>query len=135
MSIFVTFCVISTLLFGVYSIYHSFQKIPFEIHKEMNAEWNKELSSHSDLKRFLEEFQSVKDILGISKKPCDNSLRGSLFQIDFNEGFENSMNGDMFVIKNVKYIAKNFSDYKKATKVIQEHYNFCKEHNIYTNWI
>ena len=135
MTIFTTFCIISTLLFGIYCIYHSFQKIPFEIHKEMNAEWNKELSSHSDLKRFLEEFQSVKDILGISKKPCYKSLRGSLFQIDFNEGFENSMNGNMFIIKNVKYIAKNFSDYKNATKVIQEHYNFCKEHNIYTNWI
>lgn len=135
MSIFVTFCIISTLLFGIYSIYHSFQKIPFEAHKEMNAEWNKELSSHSDLKRFLEEFQSVKDILGISKKPCYNPYLGSLFPIDFNMGSKDSMNGNMFIIKNVKYIAKNFSDYKKATKVIQEHYNFCKEHNIYTNWI
>lgn len=135
MSIFVTFCIISTLLFGIYCIFHSSQKIPFETHKEMNATWYKELSSHSDLKRFLEEFESVKDILGISKKSCDNSYRRSLFPIDFNMDSKDSMNGDMFIIKNVKYIAKNFSDYKKATKVIQEHYNFCKEHNIYTNWI
>jgi len=135
MLIFVTFCVISTLLFGIYYIYHSFQIIPFETHKEMNSEWNKELSSHSDLKRFLEEFESVKDNLGISKKPCYNSYRGSLFPIDFNMDSKDSMNGNMFIIKNVKYIAKNFSDYKKATKVIQEHYNFCKEHKIYSNWI
>lgn len=101
----------------------------------MNAEWNNELSSHSDLNRFLKEFESVKSILGISKKPCYNSYRGSLFPIDFNMDSKDSMNGNMFIIKNVKYIAKNFSDYKKATIVIQDHYNYCKENNIYSNWI
>jgi len=101
----------------------------------MNSEWYKELSSHSDLNRFLEEFESVKSILGISKKPCYNSNRGSLFPIDFNMDSKDSMNGNIFIIKNVKYIAKNFSDYKKATKVIQDHYNYCKENKIYSNWI
>lgn len=135
MSIFTTFCIISAILYGIYLIYHSFQKIPFECHKEMNSEWNNELSSHSDLNRFLEEFESVKSILGISKKPCYNSYRGSLFPIDFNMDSKDSMNGNMFIINNVKYISKTFSDYNKATKVIQDHYNHCKENNIYSNWI
>lgn len=135
MSIFTTFCIISTILYGIYLIYHSFQKIPFECHKEMNAEWNNELSSHSDLNRFLEEFESVKSILGISKKPYYNSNRGSLFQIDFNGHCKTAMNANVFKINDVKYIAKNFSDYKKATKVIQDHYNYCKENKIYSNWI
>ena len=135
MTIFTTFCIISAILYGIYLIYHSFQKITFVCHEEMNSEWYKELSSHSDLNRFLEEFESVKSILGISKKPCYNSNRGSLFPIDFNMDSKDSMNGNIFIIKNVKYIAKNFSDYKKATKVIQDHYNYCKENNIYSNWI
>lgn len=138
MVIFTTFCIISAILYGIYLIYNSFEKIPFECHKKANVTYDKELSYHSDLNKFLEEFESVKSILGISKDPffslSENYFK-SLFQIDFNGHCKTAMNANVFKINDVKYIAKNFSDYKKATKVIQDHYNYCKENNIYSNWI
>lgn len=139
MEIFINICIIVGLLLGIYYIWTSFDDIPFNVHKSQNSIYDIDLKSHSDLSRFISEFESVKSILGIARDPefhhngC--GYGGSLFQIQYSDPIKAKMNGNIFVINKVKYIAKNKSDYKKATKIIKNHFEYCKKNNIYSNWI
>ena len=139
MEIFVNICIIVGPLLGIYYIWKSFDDIPFNVHKSQNSSYYIDLVSHSDLSRFISEFESVKSILGMSRDPTfhhnDNGSVGSLFQIQHSDPIKAKMNGNIFVINQVKYIAKNKSDYKKATKIIKNHFEYCKKNNIYSNWI
>lgn len=116
----------------IYLIYRSFSRIPFETHKEMNRTHYLEKSTHNDLNKFLSEFESVKSELRASKKKM---FKYSLFHNDVWKDDYGSMNGSIFVINNVKYVAASYSDYCKATKVIREHCNYCVKNNIYADWI
>ena len=112
--------------------YRSFSRIPFKTHKEMNRTHYLEKSEHNDFNKFLVEFESVKSELRASKK---KTFKHSLFHNDVFKDGCGSMNGSIFVIDNVKYVAASYSDYCKATKVIREHYNYCVKNNIYADWI
>lgn len=131
-SIIFSMVLVAGLLAFVFFIWYSFAKIPFEVHEEMNQGWYKGLETHNDLNRFLSEFESIKSELCASKA---DMFEHSLFHINSKKDSYASMNGNLFRINNVKYVANNFSDYKKATKVIEEHHNYCVANNIYCNWI
>lgn len=117
---------------GVWVV-REFVHIGFNVHKKMNYGCHLEMAEHNDLNRFLEEFEQIKSELCPSRNVALYS--DSLFHRDFMIDFENSMNGRLFRINNVRYVAKNFSDYRKATKAIKEHYNHCVKNNLYTTWI
>lgn len=116
----------------VYFAYKDISKVPFNTHKLMNNSHYLELTQHNDLNRFLEEFEQIKSELRISHK---SMFKYSLFHNDIFKDDSASMNGNIFRINSVKYVAKDFSDYQKAVKVIRDHYNYCKKNNIYSEWI
>lgn len=131
-SIIFSVVLVSGLLAFIFFIWYDFAKIPFETHKEMNERWYEGLETHNDLNRFLFEFDCIKSELCASKT---NIFEHSLFHNNSKNDRYASMNANIFRINNVKYVAKDFSDYRKATKVIEEHLNYCKKNNIYCNWI
>ena len=139
MEIFINICIIVGPLLGIYYIWKSFDDIPFNVHKSLNSSFDIYLESHSDFSRFISEFESVKSILGIARDSGfhhnESGYGGSLFQIQYSDPIKTTMNGNIFVIDRVKYIAKNKSDYKKATKIIMNHFEHCKNNNIRCNWI
>lgn len=110
MEIFINICIIVGPLLGIYYIWKSFDDIPFNVHKSQNSSYYIDLVSHSDLSRFISEFESVKSILGMSRDPTfhhnDNGSVGSLFQIQHSDPIKAKMNGNLFEINQVKYNIK-----------------------------
>lgn len=118
--------------FGIWSV-REFAHSYFRVHKTMNENLSIMMPEHNDLNRFLEEFEQIKSELVPSRNT--KIYNDSLFHKDFLKDFENSMNGQLFRINNVRYVAKNFSDYRKATKVIKEHFDYCVANNLYSEWM
>lgn len=123
--------IISFILFGLW-VLKAFIQISYNVHKNQNNSLYLDMEQHSDLNRFLEEFEKIKSDLLPST--CQDNFKYSLFHNSIESDFGTSMNGLLFRINGVKYVAKNFSDYQKATKVIKEHHDYCVKNNMFSSW-